>query len=90
MLIQNGVRVYPVEKHAIEKGRHKNKIILGYGHLGCEEIAEGIRRLRMSLRPQAFGKRPQNRFELIRKRAGVPEAEHRPFSLSLSDSALNL
>ncbi|MFZ5898191.1 MAG: PLP-dependent aminotransferase family protein [Bacillota bacterium] len=49
VLIQNGVRVYPVEKHAIIKGRHKNKIILGYGHLSGEEIAEGVRRLRMLL-----------------------------------------
>ncbi|MFC0562551.1 MocR-like pyridoxine biosynthesis transcription factor PdxR [Halalkalibacter alkalisediminis] len=41
----NGIRVYPVEDHAIEKGKHQNQMILGYGHLCEEEIEEGIRRL---------------------------------------------
>jgi len=58
MLIQNGVRVYPVDKHAIEKGRHKNKVILGYGHLDSERIVEGIQRLRtlLSYRPVKYKK----------------------------------
>jgi GntR family transcriptional regulator / MocR family aminotransferase len=41
----NGIRVYPVEDHAIKKGKHQNQMILGYGHLCEEEIEEGVRRL---------------------------------------------
>ena len=52
MLKQNGVRVYPVETHAIVKGRHKNKIIMGYGHLAGKDIAEGVRRLRKNIGKQ--------------------------------------
>ncbi|GAB7387854.1 hypothetical protein BSNK01_16910 [Bacillaceae bacterium] len=37
-LWQNNVKVYPVEQHAIHKGRHRNKVILGYGNLGEREI----------------------------------------------------
>ncbi|MCR6109761.1 PLP-dependent aminotransferase family protein [Bacillus sp. A301a_S52] len=40
-----GIRVYPVEDHAIKKGKHQNKMILGYGHLCEEKIEEGVRRL---------------------------------------------
>lgn len=40
-----GVRVYPVERHAIRKGYHQNKIIMGYGNLTEEEIEEGVRSL---------------------------------------------
>lgn len=43
---QEGVRVYPVEAHAIEKDLHKNKIIMGYGHLTTDEIAEGLARFK--------------------------------------------
>ena len=50
MLRQNGVRVYPVETHAIAKGRHKNKIIMGYGHLEGKDIEEGVRRLEITLK----------------------------------------
>lgn len=39
------VKIYPVEDHTIEKGKHPNQIILGYGHLSNEEIEEGITRL---------------------------------------------
>lgn len=42
---QFGVKVYPVEGHTIEKGKHHNQIILGYGHLNNEEIKEGVTRL---------------------------------------------
>ena len=45
-ITQQKVVVYPVEKYAIHKGRHSNKIILGYGHLSIEEITEGIRRIK--------------------------------------------
>lgn len=42
---QFGVKIYPVEDHTIEKGKHPNQIIFGYGHLSNEEIEEGITRL---------------------------------------------
>lgn len=44
-----GLQVYPVEFHALLKGKNTDKIIIGYGHLGENEITEGIRRLRVSL-----------------------------------------
>ncbi|MGG2091792.1 PLP-dependent aminotransferase family protein [Bacillus sp. S13(2024)] len=46
---QLGVKVYPVEDHAIEKGKHHNRIILGYGHLTNEEIKEGVSRLHRAI-----------------------------------------
>ncbi|WML28672.1 PLP-dependent aminotransferase family protein [Neobacillus sp. OS1-32] len=48
-LFQNHVKVYPVEHHAIRKGRHVNKVILGYGNLRTEEIKEGVCKLRTVL-----------------------------------------
>lgn len=47
---ENGVKLYTVEFHAIRKGNHKNKIIMGYGHLDSEKIIEGISRLEKVLR----------------------------------------
>jgi GntR family transcriptional regulator/MocR family aminotransferase len=44
-----GVRLYPVEQHAIRKGRHQSKAILGYGNLTPEEIEEGVRRIKTIL-----------------------------------------
>ncbi|MED1645669.1 PLP-dependent aminotransferase family protein [Brevibacillus agri] len=44
-----GVRVYPVEEHTIAKGRHADKIVLGYGNVGEEKIAEGVARLEKGL-----------------------------------------
>lgn len=44
-----GVKVYPVEDHTIEKGKHHNQIILGYGHLKNEEIKEGVTRLHKAI-----------------------------------------
>jgi GntR family transcriptional regulator/MocR family aminotransferase len=41
-----GIRLASVERHAIRKGRHSNKLLLGFGHLGPEEIREGIAILR--------------------------------------------
>lgn len=49
-LYQNNVKVYPVEHHAIDKGRHVNKVILGYGNLKINEIEEGVCRLRIIYR----------------------------------------
>lgn len=44
-----GVRVYPVEVHTIEKGLHRDKIILGYGHVPEEKIKQGVGRLKAAL-----------------------------------------
>jgi GntR family transcriptional regulator/MocR family aminotransferase len=46
---QFGVKVYPVEDHTIENGKHHNRIILGYGHLKNEEIKEGVTRLHQAI-----------------------------------------
>ncbi len=42
---KNGVRVYPVEPAVSERPEPVNRLILGYGHLSEEQIAEGILRL---------------------------------------------
>ena len=44
-----GVRLYPVELHAMHKGNHLSKAILGYGNLAQEEIEEGVRRMKTVL-----------------------------------------
>jgi GntR family transcriptional regulator/MocR family aminotransferase len=48
-LEEAGVRLYPVEQHAIRKGGHQSKVILGYGNLTQEEIEEGVRRIKTVL-----------------------------------------
>jgi Transcriptional regulators containing a DNA-binding HTH domain and an aminotransferase domain (MocR family) and their eukaryotic orthologs len=48
-ITQQKVKVYPVEKYAVHKGRHSNKILLGYGHLSIEEITEGIKRIKKGI-----------------------------------------
>jgi GntR family transcriptional regulator / MocR family aminotransferase len=45
-LEKNGVIVYPVEKYALLKGNHKNKLVLGYGSLTVEQIINGVTRLK--------------------------------------------
>jgi GntR family transcriptional regulator/MocR family aminotransferase len=42
----NGIYVTPVETHCIQKGTHQSMLLLGYGHLGPEEIRSGIQALR--------------------------------------------
>lgn len=42
---QQGIRITPVEYHTIRKGRHLDKLLLGYGHLEPDEIRHGIRLL---------------------------------------------
>lgn len=49
IMVKHKVKIYPVELHAIRKGVHQNKIILGYGNLTIEEIGEGIHRLKSAL-----------------------------------------
>lgn len=46
---QFGVKAVPVEDHAIEKGKHRNRIILGYGHLKNNDIQEGVMRLNKAI-----------------------------------------
>jgi len=41
----NGVKVYPVDIHAIHKERHQQQIILGFGNVTEDRIEEGIQRL---------------------------------------------
>lgn len=48
-LHHQGVRIYPVEDHAIIKGRHTHNILLGYGNLPLEKIPEGITRMKNAL-----------------------------------------
>jgi GntR family transcriptional regulator/MocR family aminotransferase len=38
----NSIRIASVEQHAIQKGRHLSKLLLGFGHLEPREIREGI------------------------------------------------
>jgi GntR family transcriptional regulator/MocR family aminotransferase len=45
-----GAKVYPVEDHAIRKGRWSDTIILGYGMLSPRNIDEGVRILAGCLR----------------------------------------
>jgi GntR family transcriptional regulator/MocR family aminotransferase len=46
---REGVRIYPVEQHTINKGAHTDKIILGYSHLAQEQIEQGIKQLKKAL-----------------------------------------
>jgi GntR family transcriptional regulator/MocR family aminotransferase len=43
---QAGILLTSAEYHAIEKGRHENKLLLGYGHLTPEEIRTGVGELK--------------------------------------------
>lgn len=48
-LKEQGVCVYPVEEYSIQKGRHEEKIVMGYGGLTSEEIEKGILLLKNAL-----------------------------------------
>jgi len=39
---QNGIGIYAVNEHAIDKIKHKNKILLGYGNLDLFQIEQGV------------------------------------------------
>jgi GntR family transcriptional regulator / MocR family aminotransferase len=43
---QAGVKVYPIEHYSLEKGKHRSRIVMGYGGLSLEEIEKGVRLLR--------------------------------------------
>jgi len=40
--IEFGIPLTPVDYHSICKGKHIDKLLLGYGHLKPEEIHKGI------------------------------------------------
>lgn len=42
---ERGLYVIPVENHCITKGRHRGKLLLGYGHLNADEIRLGMQLL---------------------------------------------
>ncbi len=44
-----GVRIHPVEGHAIRKGHYGEWVILGYGNLSFDAMDEGVARLRAAL-----------------------------------------
>lgn len=44
-----GVHVYPIERHAMVKGRHLHEIILGYGHLSPAQIEQGIGQIKFAI-----------------------------------------
>jgi len=43
--LQHGVYITLLEKHCIEKGRHRSALLLGYGHLEPDEIRSAVRLL---------------------------------------------
>ena len=43
---QRGIYLTPVESYCIEKGRHRNKLLLGYGHLDPDEIQKNVEGLK--------------------------------------------
>ena len=40
--LEKGINITTMEYHCIEKGRHRNKLLIGYGHLEPDEIRNGI------------------------------------------------
>jgi GntR family transcriptional regulator/MocR family aminotransferase len=40
--LEKGINITPVEYHCIEKGRHQDKLLIGYGHLEPDEIQSGV------------------------------------------------
>ncbi|WP_096187542.1 MocR-like pyridoxine biosynthesis transcription factor PdxR [Evansella halocellulosilytica] len=49
LLMESGVRVYPVESYALKKGNHKHQIVMGYGGLTEEDIIKGVKRLKKGI-----------------------------------------
>ncbi len=56
--LRAGVRVHPLEAHALRKGLREDHLILGYGNLTEEAIDEGVRRLGVALADRALPSRP--------------------------------
>lgn len=57
-LEQAGVGVIPVEEHALIKGRHASRIILGYGHLTPEAMETGLQRIKQVLAEEKRNAKP--------------------------------
>ncbi len=45
-LEEAGVKIYPVEEHAINQGNYENTIVLGYGCLDLKKVETGLRTLK--------------------------------------------
>lgn len=39
---EQGIRIATVEQYCIQKGRHTDKLVMGYGHLTMDEIKSGV------------------------------------------------
>jgi GntR family transcriptional regulator/MocR family aminotransferase len=48
-ILQEGVKIYPVEDFALQKGGHLKQIVMGYGSLSPEIIKEGVYRLKRAI-----------------------------------------
>ncbi|TGA98922.1 PLP-dependent aminotransferase family protein [Sporolactobacillus shoreae] len=46
---KQGVRIYPVEHFAMNKGRHTHQVVMGYGSLTPEQILQGVTQLKKFL-----------------------------------------
>lgn len=53
-LLEEGVYLVPVERHALTNGNHLNQIILGYASLTEEEMRTGIKKLKESCIPAPY------------------------------------
>lgn len=49
VLLEQGVEVDYVEDYALVKGKHSNRIVLGYGGLSLQQLEEGVKRLKKAL-----------------------------------------
>lgn len=48
-IAEKGVRIYPVENHAIQKGCHKNELIFGYVNLSQKDMEDGIKNIKKAI-----------------------------------------
>jgi len=48
--LSGGIAVVPLEAHCIQKGKHEDQLVMGYGHLEPDEIEKGIRLLAAVMR----------------------------------------
>ncbi len=49
-ITENGIEADYAEDYAVIKGKHKNKVVLGYGNLSEAGIEEGVKRLRNAIK----------------------------------------
>ncbi|MEW9110091.1 MAG: PLP-dependent aminotransferase family protein [Cytobacillus gottheilii] len=48
-LMGEGIKIYPVEHFALNKGSHGDKIVLGYGGITVEELKKGVEILKRNI-----------------------------------------